>query len=77
MATGASHPGSLEMANFETYMFRNGTIDACFLNTSITGTCGQGRVPVVGVDVRSVADVQAAVGFAVEHNLKLVVENTG
>jgi hypothetical protein len=50
----ASHPGSLEMANFETYMLRNGTIDGCFLNTSIMGTCGQGQVPVVGVDARSV-----------------------
>ncbi|KAF8129973.1 hypothetical protein EV363DRAFT_1337148 [Boletus edulis] len=73
----ASRPGSLELANFETYMFPNGTIDACFLNTTITGMCGQGSVPVIGVDARSVADIQAATAFAVEHNLKLVVKNTG
>lgn len=73
----ASHPGSLEVANFETFMFRNGTIDACYLNTTVTGTCGQGRVPVVGVDARSVGDVRAAVRFAVEHRVKLVVKNTG
>ncbi|KAH0835525.1 hypothetical protein J3R83DRAFT_9214 [Lanmaoa asiatica] len=73
----ASHPGSMEWANFETHMFQNGTVDACPLNTSITGTCGQGRVPVIGVDALSVGDIQAAVGFAVEHSLKLVVKNTG
>ena len=73
----ASHPGSMENVNYETFELQNGTIDACFLNTSITGTCGQGRVPVIGVDARSVGDIQAAVGFAVEHGLKLVVKNTG
>ena len=73
----ASHPGSLEIANYETLMFRNGTIDACFLNTTITGICGQGSVPVIGVDAHSVADIQAAIGFAVQHNLRLVVKNTG
>ncbi|KAG8215602.1 hypothetical protein J3R82DRAFT_7467 [Butyriboletus roseoflavus] len=73
----ASRPGSMEMANYETYELQNGTIDACFLNTSVTGTCGQGRVPVIGVDARLAGDIQAAVGFAVEHGLKLVVKNTG
>ncbi|KAF9222133.1 FAD-binding domain-containing protein [Gyrodon lividus] len=73
----SSMPGSMEAPNFETFMFKNGTIDACYLNSTITGTCGQGRVPVIGVDARSVADIQAAVNFAVKHNLKLVVKNTG
>ncbi|KIK82228.1 hypothetical protein PAXRUDRAFT_724342 [Paxillus rubicundulus Ve08.2h10] len=70
-------PGSMEAPNWETFMFKNGTIDACYLNTTITGTCGHGSVPVIGVDARSVADVQAAINFAVNHNLKLVVKNTG
>lgn len=65
------------MANYETLMFRNGTIDACFLNTTITGMCEQGSVPVIGVDARSVTDIQAAIGFAVQHSLRLVVKNTG
>ncbi|KAF9236141.1 hypothetical protein BU15DRAFT_77241 [Melanogaster broomeanus] len=73
----SSMPGSMEAPNFEMFMFKNGTIDACYINTTITGTCGQGSVPVIGVDVRSVADIQAAIGFAVKHNLKLVVKNTG
>lgn len=73
----ASMPGSMEASNFETFMFQNGTIDACYPNTTITGMCGQGRVPVIGVDARTVEDIQAAVTFAVEQNLKLVVKNTG
>lgn len=67
----------MEMANYETFMFRNGSIAACFMNTSITGTCEQGRVSVIGVDARSVEDIQAAIKFAVQYNLKLVVKNTG
>ena len=73
----SSMPGSMEAPNFETFMFQNGTIDACYLNTTITGACEQGSVPVIGVDVRSVGDIQAAVTFAVQQNLKLVVKNTG
>ncbi|KAF8835607.1 FAD-binding domain-containing protein [Paxillus ammoniavirescens] len=73
----SSMPGSMQVPLFETIMFKNGTIEACYLNTTITGTCGQGRVPVIGVDARSVADIQAGVNFAVKHNLKLVVKNTG
>jgi len=73
----SSMPGSMEAPNFETFMFRNGTIDACYLNTTITGVCEQGRVSVIGVDARSVEDIQAAITFAVQQNLKLVVKNTG
>ncbi|KIJ13624.1 hypothetical protein PAXINDRAFT_100587 [Paxillus involutus ATCC 200175] len=72
-----SMPGSMEAPNFETFMFKNGTIEACYLNTTITGTCEQGRVPVIGVDARSVADIQAGVNFTVKNNLKLVVKSTG
>ena len=40
--------------------------------------CGQGSVPPVSVEAYSVSDdVQAAVNFAKQHNLKLVVKNTG
>ncbi|KAF9236144.1 hypothetical protein BU15DRAFT_77244 [Melanogaster broomeanus] len=73
----SSMPGSMETRNFETFTFKNGTIDACYINSTITGTCGQGSVPVIGVDARSVTDIQAAINFAVKYNLKLVVKNTG
>ncbi|KAF9236143.1 hypothetical protein BU15DRAFT_64240 [Melanogaster broomeanus] len=73
----SSMPGSMQFDNFETFMFKNGTIDSCYINTTITGSCGQGRVPVIGVDARSVTDIQAAINFAVKYSLKLVVKNTG
>jgi hypothetical protein len=45
--------------------------------TTLGVPCTQGSVPVIGVDARSVGDIQAAVKFAVKHNLRLVVKNTG
>jgi hypothetical protein len=47
------------------------------LDTTFGIPCGQGSIPPVGVDARSPSDVQAAVKFAKQHNLKLVVKGTG
>ncbi|KAI0635699.1 FAD-binding domain-containing protein [Trametes polyzona] len=73
----ADQPGAMQSPNFEGFIFPNGTVDACFLNTSLDIPCRQGSVPVIGVDARTVNDVQAAVKFAADHNLRLVVRNTG
>ncbi|KAI0669873.1 FAD-binding domain-containing protein [Trametes maxima] len=73
----ANQSGAMQGAVFETYLTKNGTIDACFMNTTLDVPCTQGSVPVVGVDARNEADVQAAVLFAASHNLRLVVKNTG
>ena len=70
-------PESMEALNFEMFMFWNGTIGACYLNTTIMGTCEQGSMPVISIDTRSVEDIQGAITFAVQQNLKLVVKNTG
>ncbi|KAF5339756.1 hypothetical protein D9611_009136 [Ephemerocybe angulata] len=70
-------PGAYQNTNFEAYIFPNNTVSACYFNTTLGGTCGQGSVPPLGVDARSPEDIQAAVNFAREHNLKLVVKNTG
>jgi hypothetical protein len=59
----SSMPGSMEATNFETFMFRNDTIDACYLNATTASACEQGSVPVIGVDAHSVEDIQAAVTF--------------
>lgn len=69
--------GSMQSPNFESFIFKNGSISACYANTTLGVPCTQGSVPVIGVDTRSVADIQAAVKFATEHNLRLVVKNTG
>ena len=67
----------MQNINYETFEFANGTIDACYFNTTIGAPCLQGSVSVIGVDARAPADVQAVVKFAKEHNLRLVVKNTG
>jgi hypothetical protein len=69
--------GSMQTISFETFIFSNGTISACYLNATLGFPCEQGSVPVVGVDARSAEDVQAAITFASKHNLRLVVKNTG
>ena len=73
----SDQPGSMQNINFETFIFHNGSISACYLNTSLGIPCEQGSVPPVGVDARSASDVQAAVNFVKQHNLKAVVKNTG
>ncbi|RDX55832.1 FAD-binding domain-containing protein, partial [Lentinus brumalis] len=73
----ANQSGAMHSANFETFVFRNDTTSACFINTTLAIPCGQGSVPVVGVDARNDADVQAAVKFAAAHNLRVVVKGNG
>ena len=70
-------PGAMQMLNFESYVFKNGTIDACYYNTSLGYPCHQGNIPILGVEARKVSDIQATVKFAKEHNLRLIVKNTG
>jgi len=67
----------MQDTNYEVFIFPNKTISACYLNTTLGVPCGQGSVPPVGVDARSGSDIQAAVNFARQHDLKLVVKNTG
>ena len=73
----SDQPGAMQLSNFETFIFPNKTISACYLNTTLGVPCDQGSVPPVGVDARSKTDIQAGVNFAREHNLKLVVKTTG
>jgi hypothetical protein len=73
----SDQPGAYENINFESYVFKNGSINACYLNTTLGIPCKQGNVPPIGVDARTVEDVQAAVKFVGQHNLRLVIKNTG
>ncbi|KAM6493981.1 FAD-binding domain containing protein [Amanita muscaria] len=70
-------PGAMISINFESYTFDNGTIDACYYNFLLGIPCHQGNVAVIGVDARSVSDIQAAVNFSTKFDLRLVVKNTG
>ena len=49
----------------------------CYINDIATNPCGQGRVPSVAVNATTVQDVQAALEFAAQYNLKVHVKNTG
>ena len=73
----SNQSGSMQSPNYETFTFTNGSISACYMNTTLGLPCEQGSVPIAGVDARSVSDIQAAIKFAVNHNLRLVVKNTG
>ncbi|KAI1974981.1 hypothetical protein LOZ51_002484 [Ophidiomyces ophidiicola] len=49
----------------------------CFIGSPRDAPCDQGIVPYYSVNVTHVTDVQAAVKFALKHDLYLVVKNTG
>jgi len=67
----------MQNTHYEAYTFDNGTIDACYLDTSLGVPCEQGSISAIGIDARSPADIQAGVKFAAAHNLRLVIKNTG
>lgn len=60
--------------NFETSASTNQT---CYITTPQSSPCGQGSVPVYAVAVTSAEQIQKAVNFARERNLRLVIKNSG
>jgi len=71
--------GQSNAAQFMTFeALANGTsIQDCTFDGPMSGTCYQGRIPPMSVNVTNAADVQEAVRFASRHNLRLVVRNSG
>ncbi|PLB51154.1 FAD-binding domain-containing protein, partial [Aspergillus steynii IBT 23096] len=67
-------PGALQYQNWEALPSSN---QSCFFETPSSVPCGQGRVPVYSVVAETVNDIQEAVRFARDKNLRLVVKNTG
>ncbi|KAK4148374.1 hypothetical protein C8A00DRAFT_39073, partial [Chaetomidium leptoderma] len=51
--------------------------NTCLLSQNPTGNCTQGGYPVYVVNATSVKHIQAAVNFARNRNVRLVVKNTG
>ncbi|KAK7049188.1 FAD-binding domain-containing protein [Favolaschia claudopus] len=65
--------GAMDMVNFEQgYDLTPPSL--CFRNSTV---CGQGNVPLYAVEAENVADVQAAVKFAADNNLRLAVKSSG
>ena len=73
----STRSGETQIQNFETFMHADGRIEACYVETSLGLSCEQGNIPVVGIAVQTVSDIQHAVKFAGKYNLRVVVKNTG
>jgi hypothetical protein len=72
-------PGAGINSNWEA---ADGATSSCFGGNATwaaprNGTCDQGRVPVIGVNATTPQDVIEGVKFAAQHNLRVVIKNTG
>ncbi|KAJ2912448.1 hypothetical protein MD484_g7967, partial [Candolleomyces efflorescens] len=67
----------MQNSNYEAYIFPNNTISRCPWDPPAGQRCEQGSIPPIGVDARTPEDIQNAVRFARQYNLKIVVHNTG
>jgi FAD/FMN-containing dehydrogenase len=66
--------GALQWENWEAWPEQN---QQCYVESPRSVPCAQGRVSLYSAEVESAAHIQAAVNFAVTHNVKLVIKNTG
>ncbi len=68
---------TVQLINFQDQLFSNGTVAQCPFDPQPGAVCDQGRVPVYSINATSVADIESTVAFASQHNLHLVIRNTG
>ncbi|KAF8146533.1 hypothetical protein K438DRAFT_1627795, partial [Mycena galopus ATCC 62051] len=68
----ANQPGAEQSDNWEFT-----STSECDIMGNRTTVCGQGRVPTIGINATTVADIQNALKFANDRNLKVHVKNTG
>ncbi|GAD93030.1 oxidoreductase [Paecilomyces variotii No. 5] len=74
LATSIASPGALQHWVWESGSNPNET---CFVTAGPETPCHQGRVPLFSALADSAAQVRQAVRFAKQHNLRLVIRNTG
>jgi len=67
-------PGAVQMPNWEAWPVTN---ESCYVDSSLSLACGQGRVPFFSAEVEKAQHIQLAVRFAKEHNVRLAIKNTG
>ncbi|KAF7593112.1 hypothetical protein BBP40_011991, partial [Aspergillus hancockii] len=70
----AAQPGAVQWENWEALPEQNQT---CYIESPRDIPCGQGRISLYSALAKSAFDVQATVKFAKEHNLRLVIKNSG
>jgi FAD/FMN-containing dehydrogenase len=66
--------GALQLTNWES---SGQTLLDCDLNSPREAPCTQGRIPVYAVLAESAEEIQTAVRFARDQNLRVVIRNTG
>jgi FAD/FMN-containing dehydrogenase len=70
----SNQPGALQWENWEAWATQN---QSCYVETMEQVPCQQGRISLYSVQATTAADIQAAVGFAKDHNLRLAIRNSG
>jgi hypothetical protein len=73
----ANQFNALQYENAEYIINPDGTFEGCPFDPQPGDVCHQGRVPSYAVNASTVSDIQKTVQFATQHNLHLVVKNTG
>lgn len=66
--------GALQWENWEAWPAQN---QQCYVESAQSVPCGQGRVSLYSAEVESATQIQAVVNFAVKHNIKIAIKNTG
>ena len=69
-----SQPGAMQYPNYMTLPEKNET---CYIGSERSIPCGQGRAPLYSAGVLTAQHIQEVVRFAVKHNVRLVIKNTG
>lgn len=70
----ASEPGAVQWTNWETWPSHH---EKCDIGMARNTTCGQGRVSLYSARVQSASDIQHAVRFAKDKNLRIVIKASG
>lgn len=70
----AAQPGAGQWENWEAWPERHQT---CYIESAQNTTCGQGRISLYSAKVQTASHVQKAVRFAITHNLRLAIKNSG
>ena len=70
----SANPGAVQIANWAAFPRRNET---CYVDSTQSIPCGQGRISLYSAVVRKTEHIQAAVRFVRKHNVRLAIKNTG
>ncbi|KAF7719017.1 FAD binding, berberine domain-containing protein [Penicillium ucsense] len=70
----SSQAGAIQWENWEAWPERD---QSCYVESPEDSVCQQGRISLFSANVQSAKDIQHAVRFAGNHNLRLVIKNSG